>query len=87
MLRIKQSNKFKKDYMQYCKDIDNIQNEYVKKECQLLLSKIVEEYNFIDATHDITNKSIDPTKIRENVERSISLRKKLNKLIKESQYP
>ena len=87
MLRIKQSNKFKKDYMQYCKDIDNIQNEYVKKECQLLLSKIVEEYNFIDATHDITNKSIDPTKIRENVERSILLRKKLNKLIKESQYP
>jgi hypothetical protein len=84
MLKIKQIKNFKKDFAQYRKDIENIKNDNVKKECHNLLNKLVEEYNYIDATHDIVNKTIDPIKIRENVERSILLRQKLNKIIKES---
>jgi hypothetical protein len=84
MLKIKHSNKFKKDYAQYKRDIEKISNERVKKECYTLLNKLVEEYNYIDAVHDIVNKSIDPIKVRENVEQSVNLRRKLNKIIKDS---
>jgi hypothetical protein len=84
MLKLKHSNKFKKDYAQYKRDIEKISNELVKKECYTLLNKLIEEFNYIDATHDISNKSIDPTKVRENVENSIILRQKLNKIIKYS---
>jgi len=87
MLRVKQTNKFKKDFAQYKRDIEKISNEKVKNECYQLLNKLVEQYTIIDAAHDVINKSIDPTKIRENVETSILLRQKLNKIIKDSQYP
>ena len=86
MLKVKQSNKFKKDYAQYRKDIEKISNEQVKNECYTLLNKLVEQYNFIDAVHDTINKSIDPTRVRENVGNSVKLRQKLNKIIKDSQY-
>ena len=84
MLKIRQSNKFKKDYAQYRRDIESMSNEAVKAECYNLLNKLVEQFNLIDAAHDTVNTNIDPTKIRENVERSASLRQKLNKLIKDS---
>jgi len=84
MLKIRQSSKFKKDYTQYRRDIEKISNENVKTECYTLLNKLVEQFNLIDAAHDTINTNIDPTKIRENVERSVSLRQKLNKLIKDS---
>ena len=84
MLKVKQSNKFKKDYAQYRRDLDKITNEQAKKNGYALLSKLVEQFNLIDAAHETTNTSIDPTKIRENVEASVTLRLKLNKLIKDS---
>ena len=82
MLKVKQSNKFKKDYAQYKRDLDKITNEKVKKECYALLNKLVEQINIIDAAHNV-DKNIDPTTIRENVETSAILRHKLNKIIKE----
>jgi len=84
MLKINQSNKFKKDFAQYKRDIGQITNEGVKAECNNILNKLANEYSYIDAAHDITNKSIDPTKVRENVERSVGLRQQLNKIIKYS---
>ena len=84
MLKIKQSNKFKKDFAQYKRDLDKITNEQARKNGYALLNKLVEQFNLIDAAHETTNISIDPTKIRENVESSVSLRLKLNKLIKDS---
>jgi hypothetical protein len=84
MLKIKYSNKFKKDYAQYKRDIEKISNDDVKKECHVLLNKLVEEFNYIDAAHDSINTDINPTKIRENVENSVKLRQKLNKIIKDS---
>ena len=84
MLKIHQSKKFKKDYAQYKKDIERITNENVKQNCYDILNKLLSEYSYIDAVHDVTNKSIDPTKVRENIERSVSLRHELNKIIKYS---
>lgn len=84
MLKIIQSKEFKKDFAQYKKDIDQITNESVKEKCKDILNELSNEFNYIDATHDVINKSIDPTKIRENVERSVMLRQELNKIIKYS---
>ena len=84
MLKINQSKEFKKDYAQYKRDIERITNERAKEECNNILNKLLSEYNYIDAAHDVINKSIDPTKVRENVERGIILRQQLNKIIKDS---
>ena len=84
MLKIHQSNKFKKDHARYKRDIECIPNESVKQICYDILNKLSSEYSYIDAVHDVTNKSIDPTKIRENVKRSVALRQELNKIIKDS---
>jgi|TARA_B110000908_G_C9857503_1_gene272626 hypothetical protein len=83
MLKINQSKEFKKDIAQYKRDIKTIPNESVKAECTDILNKLLSEYSYVDATHDIINKSIDPTKVRENVERSVGLRQQLNKIIKD----
>lgn len=84
MLKISQSKEFKKDIAQYKRDIERITNERVKEECNTILNKLLSEYSYVDAAHDVTNKSIDPTKVRENVERSVGLRQQLNKIIKYS---
>jgi predicted ATP-binding protein involved in virulence len=84
MLKITQSKEFKKDVSQYKKDIEKITSKSAKEECNNILNKLLSEYNYIDAVHDAVNKSIDPTKVRENVERSVGLRQQLNKFIKDS---
>ena len=84
MLKINQCKEFKKDIAQYKRDIERITNERVKEECNTILNKLLSEYSYVDAAHDVTNKSIDPTKVRENVERSVGLRQQLNKIIKYS---
>ena len=84
MLKINQSKEFKKDVGQYKKDIEKITSKSAKEECNNILNKLLSEYNYIDAIHDTINKSIDPTKVRENVERSVGLRQQLNKFIKDS---
>ena len=84
MLNINNYSKFKKEIAQYKRDIEKISNERVNKECYTILNKIIQEYNYINATHDVSNKNIDPTKVRENVERAGKLRLRLNKIIKDS---
>lgn len=84
MLKIQQSKKFKKDLHLYKLAIESIADNSVKQEYQTLLNKLVEQFKIIDAAHDTVNKGINPTKIRENVELSVRLRQKLDKLIKDS---
>ena len=84
MLKINQSKEFKKDLAQYKRDIEKITSKSAKEECNNILNKLLSEYSYVDATHDVINKSIDPTKVRENVERSIKLRQELNKIITNS---
>jgi hypothetical protein len=84
MLNIQQSNTWKKDIAQYKRDIEKINSNSAKENCYEILNKLSREYNYIDAVHNVSNKSIDPTKIRENVENGISLRNELNRIIKDS---
>ena len=84
MLKVNQTKEFKKDFAQYKRNIERITNERAKAECNDILNKLVNEFSYIDAVHDVSNNSIDPTKVRENVERSIALRQQLDKIIKYS---
>ncbi len=84
MLKIQQSKIWKKDIAQYKRDIEKINSNNVKENCYELLNKLSSEYNYIDAVHDVLNKSIDPTKVRENVENAMFLRNQLSKIIKDS---
>ncbi len=84
MLKIQQSKIWKKDIAQYKRDIEKINSNNVKENCYEILNKLSREYNYIDAVHDVSNKSIDPTNVRENVENAISLRNQLDKIIKDS---
>jgi len=81
MLKTKYSKKIQKDLQEYKKAISLIYNESVKQEYQILLNKLTEQFKLIDAAHDTVNSNINPTKVRENVEQSVLLRQKLNKII------
>lgn len=83
MLRIKNSEKFRKDLIRYKAAIQSISNESIKQQYQTMLNKLVEQFNLIDAAHDDVNRNIDPTKIRENVENTIVIRRQLDKLLKD----
>lgn len=84
MLKTKDSQKIQKDLEKYKTAINLISNERIKQEYQILFNKLAEQFKLIDAAHDTINKDIDPTQVRENVEQSILIRKKLDKLVKDS---
>ena len=83
MLKIKTSKKFQKDLLMYKAAIDSITDESEKQEYQTLLNKLIEQFKLIDAAHDTVNRDIDPTQVRDNVERSIQIRRQLNKIVKD----
>lgn len=83
MLKIKSSNRFQKDLRLYKSAIESITDKNVKQEYQTLLNKLIEQFKLIDAAHDTVNRNIDPTQVRDNVELSIQIRQKLNKIVKD----
>jgi len=83
MLKIKNSEKFQKDLCLYKSAIESITDESVKQEYQTLLNKLIEQFKLIDAAHDTGNREIDPTQVRDNVELSVQIRQKLNKIVKD----
>ena len=83
MLKIKNSKKFQKDLRLYNSAIESITDESVKQQYQILLNKLIEQFKLIDAAHDTINRDIDPTQVRDNVENSVQIRQKLNKIVKD----
>ena len=81
MLNIKHSQKIQRDLQKYQNSIASISNKHIKQEYQILLNKLIEQFKIIDAAHTTDDRNIDPTKVRENVEQSVLLRQKLNKII------
>ena len=84
MLKLSQSTKFQKEFKKYKSVIDRIENESVRQRNYKLLDELRHQCNLIDETHSTNNKSIDPTKIRENVEKMVSIRMTLNQMVKDS---
>lgn len=83
MLKITNSEKYKKDLRLYKAAIESVTDERVKQEYQTLLNKLSEQFKLIDAAHDTVNKDIDPVQVRENVENSVQLRRRLDKIIRD----
>jgi len=83
MLKITNSEKYKKDLRLYKSAIESITDEQVKQEYQTLLNKLSEQFKLIDAAHDTVNRDIDPMQVRENVENSVLIRRKLNKIVRD----
>ena len=83
MLKIKDSEKFQKDLLLYKSAIESITDKSIKQKYQILLNKLVEQFKLIDAAHDTVNRDIDPTQIRDNVERSVKIRRQLSKIVKD----
>ena len=83
MLKTKDSQKIQKDLQKYKTAIASIADEQTKQEYQTIFNKLTEQFKLIDAAHDAINRDIDPAQVRENVEQSILLRKKLDRMLKD----
>lgn len=85
MLKLQDSNKFLQDYNRYQKDIDNIEDHSAKDRALKLLSDLKLHCTLIDEAHNSRNNGyIDPRNVRDNIEKSVQIRKELNTLIKHS---
>ena len=83
--RLQESKKYKKEIREFRECIDNLDNQELKNNANSLLSQLILHLNVINETHNIlSNKSINPRKIRENVESAVQIRQKLKKLVKDS---
>lgn len=83
--KITNYQKFKKEIAEYRAAIDKIKNDKIKEEYNKLLSVLLSESKIIDQTHDaVSNNDIDPRKIRENIEKMMDIRIKLQKVVKDS---
>jgi mannose/fructose/N-acetylgalactosamine-specific phosphotransferase system component IIB len=85
MLKLSQSNKFKLEIKKYKSVIDKIKNESVRQKGYTLLNELQHQCNLIDEGHNpVTNTSIDPRELRENVEKIVNIRMTLNQMVKDS---
>lgn len=83
--RIEESKKAKKEINFFKKEVNKIQNEDAKLKGIKLLGKLKEQTNIIYNNHtSLISKNIDAKHVRENIERLVSIRKELLKLIKDA---
>lgn len=74
-----------KDLKEFEETISSIEDTKVKQNALSLLSQLNNQLHIINETHNpVTNHSIDPRKVRENVEILSSLRSKLKKIVNDS---
>jgi|SaaInl59LU_5_DNA_1037362.scaffolds.fasta_scaffold12279_4 hypothetical protein len=85
MFKLSQELKFQTEFKKYTSVIEKIKNTEVQQHGYALLNELIHQCNLIDAVHNpVTNKNIDPTKVRENVEKVINIRMTLDGLVKDS---
>lgn len=80
--KLAQDEKIKQDFEKYRLAVSKIQNASVKKQFEIYLKDFQQQINLIDEGHSsINNGYIKPSRNRENVERLIELRTKLETII------
>lgn len=85
MLKLQDTARFSNDFRRYQKAITLINNTYAKERALKLLVELKTHCNLIDEAHNSRNNGhIDPRNIRDNIERSVEIRKELDTLIKDS---
>jgi len=75
--------KVKKDLKKYQEAIGSIPNNYIQQKAQKLLDDLVNEFKMIDKGHASEyDGNIQPKDIRDNVVRSIEIRRELEKYVR-----
>lgn len=82
--KLKDTNKFKKEYLNYKREIEKIENVSAKEKGLSLLNNLINQSKLIDIEHDITNRDINPKKLRENIEVMANIRLQIKKLLKDA---
>lgn len=83
-LRINSLKKYRNELDFFKKEVDKIKINSIKKQGLSLISKLENEMKMIEQGHDsYYNGYINPVFLRDNISKSIDIRKKLHKLIKE----
>jgi hypothetical protein len=79
--KLSQQSKIKQDFERYRIAIEKIQNQKVKKQFEIYLRNFQQQINLIDEGHSSYNNGyIHPKRNRDNVERLVELRTKLETL-------
>lgn len=79
--KLSQQSKIKQDFERYKIAIEKMQNQKVKKQFEIYLKDFQQQINLIDEGHSSYNNGyIDPKINRDNVERLVELRTKLETL-------
>ena len=85
MLRLQESENFVRDIKNYRRQINQINDNAARLHGLKLLDELNTHSNLIDEAHNSRNNGyIDPRNIRDNIEKSVEIRKELNILIKDS---
>lgn len=85
MLKLQNSDKVSRDIKRYQKEINTINNSIAKERAIALLNELKTHCNLIDEAHSSRNNGyIDPRNVRDNIEKSVIIRKELNTLIKDA---
>ena len=83
--KLKNNEKFLKDYNIFKSEIEKLTNQRVRQKCQHLLSKFLEEAKLIDEAHSTYNNGyINPRASKDHIDKMVSIRKELSNIIKTS---
>ena len=85
MLRMQESELIKKELTLFKEVINKIENKTLQGNAKKLLIDLQNQFNIINEAHNpLTNGSIDPRLVRENVEEIGRLRQALKQIVKDS---
>lgn len=85
MLKVTNTERFKKEYKAYKQAIEKITNKEIKLKAERLLKQLLEQNRIIDEAHNSANsKGVNPKFVRENIELSVDIRLKLQNIVKDS---
>jgi hypothetical protein len=85
MLRLQDTNRFAQDFKRYELQIKKIKDVVAQERGRTLLNELKQHCHLIDEAHNSRNNGyIDPRNIRDNIERSVAIRRELNRLLKDS---
>lgn len=85
MLKLSETEKFIRDVKNYERQINQMNNYTAKLHGLKLLNELKTHSTLIDEAHNSRNNGyIDPRTVRDNIEKSVEIRKELNTIIKDS---
>lgn len=80
--KLQESKKIKKEIKTFQDCIHLLDEGPTKDKAKNLLTQLLRHMNIINESHNpLTNHSIDPRKVRENIENSVNLRIQLRKIL------